>query len=102
MSRRVSAHFKERVDITYNPKEKEYAVVSKGEEVYFFKAFNSTVVKWIRDHLELKHHKHNMPKNKPGQSRQQYYDGMKKMFNEAAQETAHGVSNMGHKLFWYT
>ena len=102
MSRRVSTHFKERIDIAYDDKEREYAVLNRGNPIYFFKAFNSTVVHWIKQHLELKHHKHNMPKQNPGQSRQEYYDSMKHMFDEAARETAHGVRRMGHKLFWYS
>lgn len=63
MSKRVSSHFKVDVKVGYDEEHKMFCVINhNGNPVVWFHAFNALAIKGIKDHLELRFHKHNMPK----------------------------------------
>ena len=62
MSRRVSGHFKINVKVCFDKDARMYSVINHNNNpVVWFRAFNAAAIKNIKDHLELRLHKHNMP-----------------------------------------
>jgi hypothetical protein len=62
MSRRVSLHFKDKITVGFDRKEKFYFVLNHNDNpVVWFRSFNSKAIRDIWAHLDLKKNKHKLP-----------------------------------------
>lgn len=86
MTARVSKHFNYPVEIWFDNEKKLYFVLQKSGTIpVWFRSFNDDAKRRLRDHLNLKRFKDNVPKEKYSPAEQRLKE-RKKMANKFARD----------------